>query len=188
MSQENSENRKESPRERFQKNNEPSNKKRNKALLFIPALVILTLAGIFVISILFEKTDDHLSAVPTDMTDITYPVDRFADGRAQHFNYTTADGLTIRYFVVKGKDGVIRTAFDACDACWAANKGYSQDGNHMVCRNCGQKFAVEKVGRQRGGCNPAPLTGRETDNNVVIRVTDILEGKRYFDFSKGGLK
>jgi uncharacterized membrane protein len=80
---------------------------------------------------------------------------------------------------------VIRAAYDACDVCWPAGKGYYQDGDDMVCRNCGRRFASVLLNEVQGGCNPAPLTRHVDNGQVVIRIEDILAGKRYFDF-KGG--
>ncbi|MEJ2476339.1 MAG: DUF2318 domain-containing protein, partial [Desulfobacterales bacterium] len=89
----------------------------------------------------------------------------------------------IRYFILKSSDGVIRAAFDACDVCWPAGKGYYQDGDVMVCRNCGRRFASVLVNEVQGGCNPAPLKRSLQGERVVIRAQDILEGKQYFDFT-----
>ena len=114
---------------------------------------------------------------------VSYPVDMFADGKARHFEHKH-ENLTIRYFILKSSDGVIRAAFDACDVCWPANKGYFQQGDNMICRNCGRRFASVLVNEVKGGCNPAPLTRRVEGNNLVLQVKDILEGKQYFDFSK----
>jgi len=113
---------------------------------------------------------------------VSYPASLFADGRARHFELKHED-LTIRYFVLKSSDGVIRAAFDACDVCWSSGKGYYQDGDVMVCRNCGRQFASVLVNEVQGGCNPAPLERSLQGTKVVIRVQDILDGKRYFDFS-----
>jgi len=33
----------------------------------------------------------------------------------------------------------------------------------------------------RGGCNPAPLDRSVVGDQLVIKVKDILDGKRYFD-------
>jgi uncharacterized membrane protein len=33
----------------------------------------------------------------------------------------------------------------------------------------------------QGGCNPAPLKRAIENDNLVIDVNDILEGKQYFD-------
>ena len=60
------------------------------------------------------------------------PVATFDDGKAHYYEHKTGD-ITIRYFVLKSADGVLRAAFDACDVCWPAGKGYAQDGDFMVC-------------------------------------------------------
>jgi uncharacterized membrane protein len=112
---------------------------------------------------------------------VKYPVDMFADGKARHFEFNT-DGLTIRYFVLRSSDGVIRAAFDACDVCWPAGKGYYQDSDDMVCRNCGRRFASELVNEVQGGCNPAPLTRKVEGDQLIINADDIRLGKSYFNF------
>jgi uncharacterized membrane protein len=117
------------------------------------------------------------SAVAPGM--IAYPVSLFEDGQAKHFEFQDGD-RTIRYFVIKSADGVIRAAFDACAVCWPAGKGYYQEGDYMVCRNCGRKFASNLVNEVQGGCNPAPLK-RSLDNGMlIIRPDDIRSGAGYF--------
>jgi uncharacterized membrane protein len=113
---------------------------------------------------------------------VSMPLTVFDDGKARYFQHKAGD-ITIRYFVVKSGDGVIRAAFDACDVCWPAGKGYVQEGDFMVCRNCGQRFHATQVNEVKGGCNPAPLERRVENATLLIRVSDILEGKTYFDFS-----
>jgi len=81
---------------------------------------------------------------------VSMPVPTFDDGKAHYFQHKTGD-LTIRYFVIKSVDGVVRAAFDACDVCWRAGKGYAQEGDFMVCRNCGQRFHSSKVNEVKGG-------------------------------------
>jgi uncharacterized membrane protein len=112
---------------------------------------------------------------------VVYPVHLFEDGRARHFEYRHGD-MTIKYFILKSSDGVIRAAFDACDVCWPAGLGYYQEGDKMVCRNCGRRFASILVNEVKGGCNPAPLHRQVDGEALIIKKEDILEGKRYFDF------
>ena len=114
---------------------------------------------------------------------VSMPAADFDDGQAQYFEHKHGS-ITIRYFVVKSADGVLRAAFDACDVCWPAGKGYAQDGDFMVCRNCGQRFHSTRVNEVKGGCNPAPLERRVENGMLLIRVNDILEGESYFDFSR----
>lgn len=114
--------------------------------------------------------------------EITYPVASFNDGKARFYEYKTPDGIVIKYFILKSSDGVIRAAFDACDVCWEAGKGYQQKDDFMICRNCGRRFHSTKINEVSGGCNPHPLTRTIRDGKVVIDTQNILAGKKYFDF------
>jgi uncharacterized membrane protein len=117
--------------------------------------------------------------------DVTYPVDMFDNGKARHFEYKTSDGVTVKYFIMKSSDGVIRAAFDACDVCWREGKGYTQKDDVMVCNNCGRRFPSTKINVVTGGCNPGPLTRNIEGGKVVIKAEHILEGKRYFALRGG---
>ena len=128
-----------------------------------------------------EKAGQDVQAVSQTRV-VTHPVSLFAEGKAKHFEFQANNGITVKYFVLKSSDGVIRAAFDACDVCWPSGKGYYQEQDKMVCRNCGKRFASVKINEVKGGCNPAPLNRKIDGDNLVIQVTDILAGKSYFDF------
>ena len=160
----------------------------------LPVLLVSGLAVLVIAAAAFFVTRNNggetvaadSSKADVSATLITYPVELFADGKARHFSYKVDDAITIQYFILKSSDGVIRAAFDACDVCWPAGKGYQQSGDVMVCRNCGRKFASVMVNEVKGGCNPAPLNRKVEDGKVVLQINDILSGKQYFDFSKRG--
>ena len=160
----------------------------------LPVLLVSGLAVLVIAAAAFFMTRNNggetvaAESPKTDAsaTSITYPVELFADGKARHFRHKVDDAITIQYFILKSSDGVIRAAFDACDVCWPAGKGYQQSGDVMVCRNCGRKFASVMVNEVKGGCNPAPLNRKVEDGKVVLQINDILSGKQYFDFSKRG--
>jgi uncharacterized membrane protein len=130
-----------------------------------------------------QRPADPAAAASASGDTVSMPMSTFDDGKAHYFQLKSGD-ITVRYFVVKSADGAVRAAFDACDVCWPAGKGYAQDGEFMVCRNCGQRFHTTKVNEVKGGCNPAPLERRVENGMLLIRVGDILEGKTYFDFSR----
>lgn len=158
-------------------------KKRRLPWILIIVAGVIAAAAVFVLQ---KPGGDRYAAVeagsPTGAAAITFPVAIFEDGRARHYEFSQ-NGLTIRYFILKSSDGVIRSAFDACDVCWQAGKGYYQDGDVMVCRNCGRRFASVLVNEVQGGCNPAPLRRSIQGDRVVIQVQDILQGRGYFSFS-----
>jgi len=110
---------------------------------------------------------------------VTIPVDRISDGKAHHFRFKDA-GVELKFFVLKSSDGAIRVAFDACDVCYHAKKGYSQDKDFMICNNCGMKFHSLRIGDVEGGCNPAPLKRTVQDDAITIATSDLVTGKRFF--------
>jgi uncharacterized membrane protein len=155
----------------------------------VAAISVFLLASVvyfaFFYSFKESSGSESISSAPEAQGRISFPVGLFDDGAARHFKHV--DGIfTIKFFVIKSADGVIRAAFDACDVCWRSGKGYFQEGDHMVCRNCGQKFASDRVNEVKGGCNPAPLERKIVGANVVIETRDILEGKKYFNFPGRG--
>jgi uncharacterized membrane protein len=141
---------------------------------------ILTLAG----GLLFFFAGGAWSGKPA--AEVTYPLKTFQDGKARFYEFKTPDGMTVKYFILKSSDGVVRAAFDACDVCWPEGKGYVQKGDFMVCRNCGRRFASVKVNVITGGCNPGALQRQVVGDQLVIKVKDIIEGKKYFNLSKRG--
>ncbi len=74
---------------------------------------------------------------------------------------------------------------DACEVCWPQGKGYVQDGNYMVCKNCGRKFRTQDIGLYRGGCNPHPLKPGLDGKELVIDLKELQEGARYFRLTGG---
>jgi uncharacterized membrane protein len=162
-------------------------RKKNRLPMII-TLAVLVLAGGSIIGLMqYNKTGSALATgtakapQSTDASAVTYPITLFDDGQARHYSFK-AGNETIRYFVLKSADGVVRAAFDACDVCWPAGKGYYQEGDHMVCRNCGRRFASVLVNEVQGGCNPAPLNRSMENGKLIIHVKDIQQGRQYFNF------
>ncbi|HIJ90204.1 MAG: DUF2318 domain-containing protein [Desulfobulbaceae bacterium] len=115
---------------------------------------------------------------------LVIPVASVNDGKAHYFKAQAADGVMVTFFVLKSNDGVIRAAVDACDVCYRAGKGYEQDGDEMVCLNCGQRFASVRINEVKGGCNPAPLTRTIEGEKLVIAMADIDRNSWYCKYKK----
>lgn len=154
------------------------------ALIYLIRFPQWVLILVLCIALMFFSFSLGLAEKKSDSSpsEISFPVSQFADGKARHFTYPAPGGNTIKYFIIKSSDGVIRAAFDACDVCWPSGKGYQQDGETMVCRNCGKRFASKLVSEVKGGCNPAPLKRTVKGDKLVIQTKDILEGRNYFNF------
>ena len=144
-------------------------------LVSLSLLVAATVAFAFSIPGMgkFEKVKPVNGAV-------IIPVAKVSDGKAHY--YRLADGgKEINFFIVKGSDGALHTAFDACDVCFREKKGYEQQGDKMICKNCNMKFAIVRIGAaSSGGCNPSHLPAKVDAANVSISVADIKAGARFF--------
>ncbi|UCH90345.1 MAG: DUF2318 domain-containing protein [Thermoplasmata archaeon] len=161
-------------------------KKRKQDILTFFGLIIVIgaiLAAYFVFSGSSESTLGPESAQNTDVqagtNQIVIPMTEVDDGEAHFYKYNH-NGVEIRYFLLKSSDGVVRAAFDACDVCFREKKGYHQEGDLMVCNNCGQEFESVNINVLQGGCNPAPLDRTYDDNSVTITTDDLAKGAKYF--------
>lgn len=88
------------------------------------------------------------------------------------------DGTDVEIVALKDSKGNLRTAFNACQVCYSSGKGYYvQDGDYLVCQNCGNSFTIDQVGVASGGCNPWPILDSDrtvTDDAIQISY-DVLK-------------
>lgn len=110
---------------------------------------------------------------------VRLPLSTFDDYKAHYYTFMH-EGNSIEFFVLKSKDGTVRAAFNACDVCYAAKKGYTQDGDYMICNNCGRRFPADQINVVQGGCNPSPLDRSVEGDTLIIEEADILAGMGYF--------
>ncbi len=150
----------------------------SRLIILFPVFVIILAFGVQ-IAHAWNFTVPATEIQPTNAA-FVFPESSFQDGKARHFQYKASPNLWIRFFVVKSVDGNIRAAFDACDVCFSAKKGYVQQGPNMVCINCGLKFRTDKVNEVRGGCNPSPLNRKIQNGQVMISLQDVMSGARFF--------
>lgn len=145
-----------------------------KRIVFF-ALVCLLLAKAAPSPAFFSK----IAEVTAENGQVRIPVKDLDSGEAKFFRYK-ADSKTVKFFVLKAKDGKLRAALDACDVCFKENKGYKQDGDVMVCVNCGMKFPSSRIGEQKGGCNPHPIEAVVEGDQLVLNALELAQGVRYF--------
>lgn len=88
------------------------------------------------------------------------------------------DGTEVEIVALKDSKGNLRTAFNACQVCYSSGRGYyRQEGEYLVCQNCGNSFTIDQVGIASGGCNPWPILDSDrtvTDDEIQISY-DVLK-------------
>jgi high-affinity iron transporter len=102
---------------------------------------------------------------------VSIPVTDLADSNLHYF---TADsgGTLLRFLVIRKGDGNYAVALDACQICgWS---GYRQQGQNVICRNCGAAIYVPSIG-QAGGCNPVAVKARVEAGKVTVDLAALAE-------------
>jgi uncharacterized membrane protein len=98
------------------------------------------------------------------------------------------DGTRLEVLAVKAPDGTIRTAFNTCQVCFDSGRGYyKQNGDVLVCQNCGNRFSMSRVEVESGGCNPWPIFAKDkiiTDQTITITDDFLKKSKNIFSHWK----
>ena len=141
-----------------------------KQKIMVLGLILVT--ALFIIGCSGNKVND---ATTTTEDTISIPIDSVTN-QMQKLEYN-AKGTPVTYFVVKDSNGKIKTAFDACDVC-GGKKGYHQEGNQVVCNNCGLKFAISGLGTKNkgSGCWPSHIGHEIKDGNIIIKKSELQAG------------
>ena len=99
------------------------------------------------------------------------------------------DGTAMEVIAVKASDDTIRTAFNTCQSCYTSDRGYyEQEGNDLVCQNCGFHFTPDDVEITSGGCNPWPIFDENktvTEDNISISYDFLVAAQGIFANRKG---
>lgn len=88
-----------------------------------------------------------------------------------HFYTADVNDFVIRFLVIHQTNGNYATALDACQICGTA--GYRQEGQNVVCRNCGATIYLPSVG-ESGGCNPIPVKSRVEAGEVIVDLAALM--------------
>ncbi|GAB4234203.1 MAG: hypothetical protein OHK0028_10340 [Deltaproteobacteria bacterium] len=149
-------------------------------VLLLAGFAIMGYAGIFDTLLKKSPAESAKAAGVVETADaVKIPLKSLDSGKAL-FLSLESEGRQMYYFALKSRDGAYRAALDACDVCFRRKRGYRQEGDLMVCNNCGQTFPSNRIGEIKGGCNPHPLSAGTEDGHLVIRKTDITQRADYF--------
>lgn len=129
---------------------------------------------------IIQKTESESEqpTIPETGTEVKIPLSKITTD-ANFYTYD-ADGTIVKYFAIKDSGDNVHVAFDACDVCYGAKKGYTKAGSDMQCINCGNRYAISGLGTEnlRGGCWPSFLPMNIDGDDVVIQISD-LEAKSW---------
>ncbi len=95
---------------------------------------------------------------------VRIPLSQLMDS-SLHFYTAEVNQADIRFLVIHKSGGDYAAALDACQICGPV--GYRQEGQNVICRNCGAAIYIPSIG-QSGGCNPIAVNSQVEKGEVVI--------------------
>lgn len=152
----------------------PTTKKQKKIFLTV-GVVVLLLMGFVVAKLgsgpatIGETPSGDLTILKSDVSDT-----------ARFYAYNS-DGTNMEVLAVKASDGTIRTALNTCQVCYDSGRGYyKQQGDELICQNCGNRFQLDQIERIKGGCNPVPIMKEDKTEDA----TSIVISKEFLQANK----
>lgn len=175
--------------------NKPNNKIRKKALIlssFMAVAAVVILSTLILSGANNIKGDNGSSLNETSLNNVASEVNETVSEtevisndlgitiaksevteEATFYPYQAGDTY-MEVIAIRASDGTVRTALNTCQVCNGSGRGYYvQDGDVLVCQNCGNPFTVDQIEVVKGGCNPIPIfDGDKTQDAETISIPD----------------
>ena len=133
-------------------------------------LIVLALTAEFVYA---RAVNAPVQATPlvAQNGEVRVPLSQLMD-TSLHYYTAEVNQADLRFLVIHKSSGDYATALDACQICGAV--GYRQEGQNVICRNCGAAIYIPSIG-QSGGCNPIAVKSRVENGEVVVDLSALTD-------------
>jgi high-affinity iron transporter len=136
------------------------------AAAILCVMVVVSFAGDYVYGRVAAAPSPARTLIAQDSL-VRIPLSELTDS-SLHFYTADMDGSVIRFLVIHKLNGDYAVALDACQICGTA--GYRQEGQSVICRNCGAAIYIPSIG-QSGGCNPISVKSRVEGGEVIVDLS-----------------
>ena len=107
---------------------------------------------------------------------VQVPVAQLKDHKLHHYQVEAA-GAEVRFIAIIDSSDTVRVGLDACQIC--GDQGYYQQGQNVICRNCGSAIYIPTIG-SAGGCNPIHIDYLVQNDMLTISRAALTKDARYF--------
>jgi high-affinity iron transporter len=128
--------------------------------------VVISFAGEYVYGRVAAAPSPAQTLIAQD-NQVRIPLSELTDS-SLHFYTADVNGTVIRFLVIHKQSGDYAVALDACQICGTA--GYRQEGQNVICRNCGASIYIPSIG-QSGGCNPIGVKSHVEGGEVIVDLS-----------------
>lgn len=157
--------------------------------VILATLAVVLCAGAIGVVTLGNKdtnnTNDNTSTaqVLNEGDNLVIPLNEVTDKAS--FYSVEVEGTPMEVLAIKDAEGNVRTAFNTCQVCYGSGRGYyKQEGDNIVCQNCGNAFTAEQVEMEVGGCNPVPIFDEDktvTNDSITISYDFLDKYRQIFE-------
>ena len=133
-------------------------------------VVVLTLTAEFVYA-RAVNAPVRATALVAQNGQVRIPLSQLMD-TSLHYYTSEVNQADIRFLVIHKSGGDYAAALDACQICGPV--GYRQEGQNVICRNCGAAIYIPSIG-QSGGCNPIAVKSRVENGEVVVDLSALAD-------------
>src|ERR1700690_2011908 len=133
-------------------------------------VVVLTLTAEFVYA-RAVNAPVQATALVAQNAQVRIPLAQLMDS-SLHYYTSEVNQADIRFLVIHKSGGDYAAALDACQIC--GQVGYRQEGQNVICRNCGAAIYIPSIG-QSGGCNPIAVKSRVENGEVVVDLSALAD-------------
>jgi high-affinity iron transporter len=140
------------------------------AAAILCVLVVLSLAAEFVYARAMNAPSEA-KMLAGENGQVRIPLSELNDS-SLHYYAADVDNTVIRFLVIHRMNGDYATALDACQIC--GRQGYRQEGQNVICRNCGAAIYIPSIG-QSGGCNPIGVKSRVEGGDVIVDLSALTQ-------------
>ena len=146
----------------------PKNELKSLVMVKFMAGFFTILVVLFALSSVAAREPGY-NPVPIRISDvkgeIKIPVENVNENITKYvYNF---NGVDVRFLLIKGSNGEIKSALDACRVC--GPMGFEQFEDTLVCRRCGVETEIDDIGKDVS-CNPIPLESKVDSGYVIIKV------------------
>ena len=137
-----------------------------------------------------ERASDNLPEIVLQAGEnFVYDLAQLQPGQTRFFTYPAGPSERSRLLVQRDSDGVIRTAFASCIACYSYRREHKLSKGNLICGKCQSGMRIgdqhERLTADKG-CVGVPVPFSVENNKVVVRFDAIAAGLETFNSSAKG--
>jgi uncharacterized membrane protein len=129
------------------------------------------------------RASDNLPEIALEAkSDFIYDMAHLQPNQSRFFTVPASSSERSRLLIQRDVNGVIRTVFAACRACYSQHMDARLSDGMLMCRHCQQsmRFGDQNERVAADSCVAVPVRFSVENNKVKVRTQEVMEGLKNF--------